>query len=49
MGGSDCASQLRDVGEFIFKRFPPKRRPQIDTNQAISHVSKARLDSNFRI
>ena len=49
MGGSDCASQLRDAGGFVFKRFPPKRRPQIDTNQAISNVNKARSDSNFRI
>ena len=23
---------LRDAGGFVFERFPPKRRPQIDTN-----------------
>ena len=44
MGGSDCASQLRDVGGFVFERFPSKQRPQIDTNQAISSVNKARSD-----
>ena len=30
MGGLDFASQLRDVGGFVFKRFSPKQRHQID-------------------
>ena len=42
MGGLDFASQLRDVGGFVFIRFSPKQRHQIDTNQAIPSVTKAR-------
>ena len=43
-----CQS-VKECGRICFKRFPPKRRPQIDTNQAISNVSKPRSDSSFRI
>ena len=44
MGGLDFASQLRDVGGFVFERFSPKQRHQTDTNQAIPSVTKARSD-----
>ena len=44
MGGLDFASLLTDVGGFVFKRFLPKQRHQIDTNQAILSVTKARSD-----
>ena len=44
VGGLDFASQLRDVGGFVFKRFSPKQRHQIDTNQAIPSASNARSD-----
>ena len=44
VGGLDFASTLRNVGGFIFKRFPPKQIHQIDTNQAIPSVSKATSD-----
>ena len=43
MGGLDFASQFRDVGGFVLKRFSPKQRHQIDINQAIQSVNKARL------
>ena len=42
--GLDFASQLWDVGGFAFKRFSPKQRHQIDTNQAIPSVTRARSD-----
>ena len=48
-GGLDFASQLRDVGRFVFKKFSPKQRHRTDTNQAIPCVNKARSDRNFRI
>ena len=44
MGGLDFASQLRDVVGFVFKRFLPKQRHQIDTNKAILSVTRARSD-----
>ena len=44
VGGLDFASQLRDVGGFVFKRFSPKQGHQIDTNQAIPSVTRARSD-----
>ena len=33
VGGLDFASQLRDVGRFVFKKFSPKQRHQTDTKQ----------------
>ena len=44
MGGLDFASQFRDLGGFVSKRFSPTQRHQIDTNQAIPSVKKARSD-----
>ena len=32
VGGLDFTSQLRDVGGFVFERFSPKQRQQIDTS-----------------
>ena len=44
MGGLDFASKFRDVGGFVSKRFSPQQRHQIDTNQAIPSIKKARSD-----
>ena len=42
VGGLDFAGQFRDVRGFVSKRFSPKQRHQIDTNQAIPSAKKAR-------
>ena len=39
MGDSDFATQLRDVKGFVFERFSPKQRQQIEKNQARPNVT----------
>ena len=41
VGGLDFASQFSDVGGFVSKRFSPKQRHQIDTNQASVNNAKS--------